>query len=77
MAVIAYQDRLGCARRGYNVSRVLVWLVRVGVDFLEILLVEILAAREEALKRASGKAGPASPVGPCTGCDWAQIDKIV
>lgn len=56
---------------------VLVRLVRVGVDFLEILLVEILAAREEGLKRASGKAGPARLVGPQARCDWTQIDKIV
>lgn len=50
---------------------VLVRLVRVAVDFLEILLVEILAAKVEALKTASGKAGPASPVGPDARCDWA------
>lgn len=56
---------------------VLVRLVRVGVDFLEILLVEILAAREKGLKRASGKAGPARLVDPRARYDWTQIDKIV
>lgn len=54
----------------------LVALGRVGVDFLEILLVEILAARVKALKGASGKASPASPVGPDAQFYWMEIDKI-